>query len=547
MKYSPLMLFIFLCLMLNIVSVYAAPLTTSEINAINAERRTTLKDAGNFFEDIFDGDGDVNRYYEDLTAEQIAQINNKRSFMDTARGYVNTYLTPYWPTSDGNPYYPANAATVNNKINQYENKFNETLPEKFPTLPSTGVLTTANNNASTNFSNIDNSAIQNKEDLKARYARYASSVMEGYFQDGVSGNFFSAADYANDFNMITESIDQRINPPVINAVKRHLFDPRDELDRGVPGLSRDKIQTRLDYAGANNIHYSASMRNLAEYVTSQFSYDTQLQEDFSWQDYNWGNELNVTMTESNPNVNNKFSDLTGINYNTHEGYVGKAYNVNEYGAIVDESMGAVGYTYTMIDGIYNNRQYGFRDGYYNTASIQVGDRKYQLVDKFFTSPIVLDLDGDGKLEASKGEWLPHNYQATKLAEFDIDGDEFLDLTEWVGPNDGLLMVYNKEKEVNGNAFFGFAGGFTHGFEKLSLLDTNNDKVISGDELKTLSVWQDKNGNAKIDDGEVTAVVALGITSISVNHDSLVSSFVQNGATKKSWDWHPCVFGLKRVK
>lgn len=184
---------------------------------------------------------------------------------------------------------------------------------------------------------------------------------------------------------------------------------------------------------------------------------------------------------------------------------------------------------------------------YNSITITTSSKKYVLEEALVCSPIVLDLDGDGKIEASNGVWLPHGYNNARVAEFDMDGDGLVDLTEWVGPNDGILMVATGN-EVSGRNFFGDIDGFVNGYQKLSTLDSNNDKQLVDSELSTLSVWQDKNGNAKIDKGEVKSVAELGITSIRLTYDSeFVSSFVQNGQVKKMWDWYPCILRLKRTK
>ena len=176
--------------------------------------------------------------------------------------------------------------------------------------------------------------------------------------------------------------------------------------------------------------------------------------------------------------------------------------------------------------------------------------EYKIYGYDTSTPLVLDMDGDGKLVASNGQWLPHNFTGkgqVPLVAFDINGDGFVEVVEWVGPNDGLLLVYKPGEPVTGNNLFGFAEGTTDGFEKLSLLDTNNDQKITGDELATLSVWQDKNANAKVDDGEVKSVAELGITEINAAHTNLRSSFRQNGINKVMWDWHPVMFMVKKLQ
>jgi hypothetical protein len=165
------------------------------------------------------------------------------------------------------------------------------------------------------------------------------------------------------------------------------------------------------------------------------------------------------------------------------------------------------------------------------------------------TPIVLDLDGDGRLEASNGKWLPHDLQAkvSELVSFDINGDGFAEKTEWIGKNDGLLVEYTGGEMTAKNLFGSEGGRYKNGFEKLSLYDKNGDSKLTGDELSTLSVWQDKNSNAKVDEGEISSLESLGITEIKINHIHCVSSFIQNGERKNVWDWYPRYFEVKRTK
>lgn len=173
-------------------------------------------------------------------------------------------------------------------------------------------------------------------------------------------------------------------------------------------------------------------------------------------------------------------------------------------------------------------------------------RKYTINMYANTTPLVLDLDGNNKIDVPGGSWLPATTNKNaKFVPFDMTGDGFEDLVEWMGPNDGLLIVYKGSANVNGLDLFGSAGGFTHGYEKLSLLDKNNDGAITDNELNTLSVWQDKNVNGLVDSGEVKSVKELGITSISLKHHHLASSFVQNGQMRKMWDWNPVTVLVKK--
>lgn len=173
--------------------------------------------------------------------------------------------------------------------------------------------------------------------------------------------------------------------------------------------------------------------------------------------------------------------------------------------------------------------------------------KYTIYAYDTTTPLVLDMDGDNVLEASRGQWLPHaaSRNETKWTEFDINGDGFDELIEWVGPNDGILLTYKPGEKVTGRNFFGNAKGFSEGYEQLSTLDTNNDSKISDGELATLSVWQDKNSNARVDSGEVSSVVSLGITEISTNETEMVSYFQRDGKTYMMWDWYPTTLMVKK--
>jgi hypothetical protein len=162
------------------------------------------------------------------------------------------------------------------------------------------------------------------------------------------------------------------------------------------------------------------------------------------------------------------------------------------------------------------------------------------------SPIVLDLSGKGKLEASNGQYLPHPGKMDKnnMVVFDYFNNGFPIAMEWVGPNDGLLVETQADGSVNGSTLFSLTGGWSNGYEELSLRDTNADKVLKADELKGLSVWQDKNRNTKADEGEMQTVEDLKISEISLKHRVFKSSFVMDGKTHTMWDWWPSAYEIK---
>jgi hypothetical protein len=165
----------------------------------------------------------------------------------------------------------------------------------------------------------------------------------------------------------------------------------------------------------------------------------------------------------------------------------------------------------------------------------------------WVSPIVLDMTGKGRLEASHGKYLPHDsIDKNNLMLVDFYNNGFEVAMEWVGPNDGLLVAPRADGTVDATCLFGTTGGFENGFQKLSILDRNKDGQLSADELKGLCVWQDKNQDGAVDAGEMASVQDLAITSISLKEKGFVSSYVRNGKTYKMWDWWPTAMELEKV-
>lgn len=186
---------------------------------------------------------------------------------------------------------------------------------------------------------------------------------------------------------------------------------------------------------------------------------------------------------------------------------------------------------------YNDYQYNQVD-YYTSHTQYVS----------YVSPIVLDMKGDGQLMASRGNHLPHaEFMTDRLAIFDFYGSGDPVLMEWVGPQDGLLCAPKANGQVDGTSLFGVSNGFEDGYEELQVTrDKNRDGKVSGEELQGLYVWQDANGNAIAEKGELQSVQDLGITEISVNHKNYKSTFVRNGQQQASWDWWPSVKGLRKM-
>lgn len=171
---------------------------------------------------------------------------------------------------------------------------------------------------------------------------------------------------------------------------------------------------------------------------------------------------------------------------------------------------------------------------------------YQMNSTRVYSPIVLDLDGDGKIEASNGQYLAHDSFSDKVVAFDFFGNGFPVLTEWVGANDGLLCRPNADGSVKGTNLFGIANGFDNGYEEMASLDVDNSGSLEGAELKDLRVWTDVNANGIAEANELKTLDELGITSIKVSHNNYASTFVRNGQTFKSFDWWPNCREMRKV-
>lgn len=189
---------------------------------------------------------------------------------------------------------------------------------------------------------------------------------------------------------------------------------------------------------------------------------------------------------------------------------------------------------TFLDGITNNN--------YNQVAI------WQVSTLRTISPLLLDMDGDGAIQASGGEWLPHReLHKERMAFFDFHGDRFPVLMEWAGPQDGILCEPAADGSINGTNLFGTATGFRDGYQALRTKDADGNGKISGEELSSLSVWMDSNGDARPQDDEVQPLSAHGITELSLKHKDFVSSYVVKGETRRMFDWWPQTYDLQRLR
>jgi Ca2+-binding RTX toxin-like protein len=137
-----------------------------------------------------------------------------------------------------------------------------------------------------------------------------------------------------------------------------------------------------------------------------------------------------------------------------------------------------------------------------------------------TSPLLLDLDGDGVETIASSKTGVH---------FDLDNSGFAEQTGWAGKDDGLLARdLNGDGEINNGAeLFGNHTALkngqlaTNGFEALKELDTNGDGVIDAKDsaFATLRVWRDLNSNGVTEAGELQTLEKANVRSLNVGYAS----------------------------
>ncbi len=161
--------------------------------------------------------------------------------------------------------------------------------------------------------------------------------------------------------------------------------------------------------------------------------------------------------------------------------------------------------------------------------------EFSVVVRTASTPLILDLDGDGveTLSVSQG------------VLFDIDADGVSEHTGWVNPDDGLLAI-----DINGDGVINDASellgehsinrdGYTarDGFDALANYDLNQDGVINADDeiYTSLLIWQDSNSDGVSQAHELYSLLDLGVESLSL--ESVMISEDNQGNTaglRSSW-------------
>ena len=149
-------------------------------------------------------------------------------------------------------------------------------------------------------------------------------------------------------------------------------------------------------------------------------------------------------------------------------------------------------------------------------------------------PLVLDLDGDG-IELV-------NANGNNGVQFDLNGNGIKTATQWVKPDDGLLVWDRNGNGVidNGTEFFGqdmpkkwITQPVTDGFSALKTINDHPDGEINpkDSQWKNLKVWRDLNSDGQTQKGELFSLDQLGITALSLSAKNGVSTFTYKDGRK----------------
>jgi hypothetical protein len=158
------------------------------------------------------------------------------------------------------------------------------------------------------------------------------------------------------------------------------------------------------------------------------------------------------------------------------------------------------------------------------------------------TPIVFPLDRDRPL----AELVDND----RTVGFDLAGFGLDQKWPWLKPGTGILAWDPNQtgRIESGRQLFGSVTWWMFwqdGYQPLAMLDDNRDGSLSGEELKGIAVWSDRNADGVSDPGEVVPAERAGITRIATRPTReagvLQSSggiVFSDGRTVTSYDWEP---------
>ncbi len=151
---------------------------------------------------------------------------------------------------------------------------------------------------------------------------------------------------------------------------------------------------------------------------------------------------------------------------------------------------------------FKDGQFGIKLKIKNDSSPDLGEAERQSD----ASPIIIDMNKDGVKTL--------NY-AQQAVYFDLNNTNFAKQTGWVDSHDALLALdrNGNGKIDNGSELFGnytfLADGrrAKNGFEALAEFDKNKDNLITEEDdiWRELQLWQDKNSNGTVEEGELSLI------------------------------------------
>ncbi|MBK2086539.1 hypothetical protein IB678_01395, partial [Francisella adeliensis] len=144
------------------------------------------------------------------------------------------------------------------------------------------------------------------------------------------------------------------------------------------------------------------------------------------------------------------------------------------------------------------------------------------------APIVIDLDGDGTEFVGIEDGI----------ELDVDDDGVVEQTAWAGNDDGVLFHdADNDGQISAREEFVFAD-YSDNPDATDLeglkaeFDTNNDGIfdIADTDWDQFKVWQDKDGDGAVDNGEALSLDELGISAINLESDGVEETRVDGDIT-----------------